>query len=195
MIPFIGLTGGIGAGKSTALGALERLGAACLSTDQVVHDLYDTDEVRAAVVQRFGPDVVKDGAIDRSAVAQRAFSTPEQRAWLEAQLWPRVGERMTAWREELERRSPPPPAAVVEVPLLFEADMEAAFDATIVVIAEEVVRSDRAAARGHHALEQRSARHLSQDEKAERATYVVTNEGTVDELESKLSAILDMLEQ
>lgn len=195
MIPFIGLTGGIGAGKSTALDALQRLGAACLSTDRVVHELYESADVRDTVSVRFGPDVLRDGAIDRAALAQRAFATAEDRMWLEGLLWPRVGARMAAWREELEDLSPPPRAAVVEVPLLFEAGTEGRFDATVAVIVDEDVRVRRASARGHQALEERSARQLSQQEKAQRATYVVLNDGTINELESKLSAILDMLQE
>jgi len=193
VVPFIGLTGGIGAGKSTALAALERLGAAVLSTDAVVHELYASDKVRDAVLERFGPDVAPGGVVDRSVLATRAFATPEQRAWLEGLLWPRVGARMAAWREGLEHADPPPRAAVVEVPLLFEAGMEGAFDATIAVLADERLRSERAAARGHEALDERGQRQLSQAEKAERATYVVLNDGTVDELEHKLSSILDKL--
>jgi dephospho-CoA kinase len=195
VIPFIGLTGGIGAGKSTALDALQRLGAACLSTDRVVHELYESADVRDTVSVRFGPDVLRDGAIDRAALAQRAFATAEDRMWLEGLLWPRVGARMAAWREELEDLSPPPRAAVVEVPLLFEAGTEGRFDATVAVIVDEDVRVRRASARGHQALEERSARQLSQQEKAQRATYVVLNDGTINELESKLSAILDMLQR
>ena len=193
MIPFVGLTGGMGAGKSAALVALERLGAATLSTDRVVHDLYETDEVRDEVVRRFGSDVAPGGVVNRSAVATHAFATPEDRAWLEGMLWPRVGARMQSWREELEHRVPPPRAAVVEVPLLFEAGMERAFDATIVVIADERLRAERAAGRGHEALDERDARQLSQQEKAQRATYTVVNDGTLGELESKLSAILEIL--
>jgi dephospho-CoA kinase len=195
VVPFVGLTGGIGAGKSTALAALERLGAAVLSTDQVVHELYETDEVVDAVVARFGAEVVADGVVDRAALARAAFATTEDRHWLEQLLWPRVGARMLAWREGLERLSPPPCAAVVEVPLLFESEMEAAFDATIAVIAEEPIRAQRAASRGHDALDERLARQLTQQEKAQRATYVVTNDGDVGELESKLSTVLEILEQ
>jgi len=195
VVPFVGLTGRIGSGKSTALAALERLGASVLSTDQVVHELYETDDVRDAVVARFGTAVASDGAIDRAAVARVAFATAEDRQWLEQLLWPRVGARMVAWREGLERSSPAPRAAVVEVPLLFEAGMEVGFDATIAVIADEQLRAQRASDRGHDALDERLARQLSQQEKAEKATYVVTNNGDIDELEAKLSTVLDILEQ
>jgi dephospho-CoA kinase len=193
VVPFIGLTGGIGAGKSTALEALERLGAATLSTDRVVHDLYEDDEVKAAVTERFGSAVVRDGAVERAALARVAFATPEDRSWLEQLLWPRVSERIVDWRQGLEQASPPPRAAIVEVPLLFESGMERVFDATIAVVADEDVRAQRAGARGHEALAERSARQLSQQEKAERATYVVSNDDSIDTLESKLSAVLDML--
>jgi dephospho-CoA kinase len=192
-IPVVGLTGGIGAGKSTALAALERLGAAVLSTDAVVHSLYEDPRVRDAVVQRWGDDIAPDGRIDRSAVAAAAFADPEERAWLEGTLWPRVGEEVARWRAGLEDLDPPPPAAVVEVPLLFEAGMEKAFDATIAVVADEDVRARRAESRGHAALNERAARQLAQDEKAQRATFVVANSGTIDDLERSLAAVLDKL--
>ena len=76
MIPLIGLTGGIGVGKSTALDALERLGAAVLSTDRIVHDLYECDEVRELVTGRFGQAVAPAGTVDRAALAERAFAGP-----------------------------------------------------------------------------------------------------------------------
>jgi dephospho-CoA kinase len=193
VIPFVGLTGGIGVGKSTALAALERLGAATLSTDRVVHDLYESDEVRSLVAERFGDDVAQGSNVDRAAIAERAFATPEDRAWLEEVLWPRVGARIAQWRDELERLSPPPRVAVVEVPLLFESGMERAFDATIAIVSDEQVRRDRAAARDHRSLGERTARQLSQEEKAAGATYVVANNGTVEELERALSAVLENL--
>ncbi len=164
-----------------------------LSTDRVVHELYDQPDVRGAVVERFGAHVAPGGLVDRAEVARAAFATPQDRAWLEEVLWPRVGERIGTWREQLERQSPPPRAAVIEVPLLFEAGMESAFDATLVIVADEDVRAQRAGARGHESLEERAARQLSQEEKAQRATYVVLNDGSVHDLEAKLSAVLDKL--
>jgi dephospho-CoA kinase len=192
-VPFVGLTGGVGSGKSTALAVLERLGAATLSTDAVVHDLYASDEVLDAVVERFGPAVASDGAVDRAALAARAFATPEDRAWLEGLLWPRVGKRIAAWRAEQLERDPPPVALVVEVPLLFEAGMEGAFDATIAVVADEEVRARRAADRGHEAADERVARQLPQDEKATRADHAVVNDGTIEDLERNLSSVVGML--
>jgi dephospho-CoA kinase len=195
VIPFIGLTGGIGAGKSTALAALARLGVPGLSTDQVVHDLYETEEVRDAMVAEFGDGVLRDGAIDRAAVAREVFPSQERREWLEQLLWPRVGARIAGWRQELDSRPDPPQAAVVEVPLLFESGMESGFDATVAVLADEEIRHERASARGHESLDERGARQLTQQEKSQRATYTVHNDGTEDELEANLSAILDMLGQ
>ena len=192
-VPFVGLTGGLGAGKSTALQALERLGAATLSTDAVVHELYASDEVRDAVVARWGPGVAPGGVVDRPAVAGHAFADPGERAWLEGLLWPRVAERVAAWYADVLQRSPAPPAAVVETPLLFEAGLEGRYDATIAVIADEDVRAARAAGRGHAAVDERSARQLTQEEKAARATYVVPNHGTVEDLERELSAVLATL--
>ncbi len=193
MPPYIGLTGGIGAGKSTALAALERLGAACLSTDRVVHELYESPEIRDAVAQRFGPAALHGDRVDRSAVARIAFAADADRAWLEQLLWPRVGERMGAFRVQAGETSPPPRAVVVEVPLLFESGLQHGFDATIAVTADEDLREQRAGARGHVAVVARSARQLTALEKSQLATYTVSNDGSVQELEDELSAILDML--
>lgn len=187
------MTGGLGSGKSTALAALERLGAATLSTDAVVHELYAGDEVREAVVARWGAEVAPGGTVDRAAIARHAFADPAERAWLEGLLWPLVGARVVAFREACEQRDPPPPAAIVETPLLFEAGMDAAYDATIAIVSDEAIRAARAAARGHEAVDERAARQLSQDEKAARATYVVHNDGSVDDLQSDLAVILNRL--
>jgi len=192
-VPFVGLTGALGAGKSTALAALERLGAATLCTDAVVHQLYATAQLRDAVVERWGEAVAPDGAVDRNAVAERVFASALEREWLESEIWPLVGARVRAWLDEIAARDPPPRAAVVETPLLFEAGMEGTYDATIAVVADEDVRAQRAGARGHVGAGERAARHLSQQEKARRATFTVDNSGSVEDLERVLSSVLDRL--
>jgi len=160
----------------------------------VVHELYRDPEVRAAVVARWGDEVAPGGTVDRALVARRAFGgDPAEREWLEGLLWPRVGARVAEWRAVEAGREPPPPALVVETPLLFEAGLEGAYDATIAVIAGEEARRERAAARGHEAVDERASRQLTQEEKAQRATFVVRNSGTLAELEVTLSELLDKL--
>jgi dephospho-CoA kinase len=193
-VPFVGLTGGMGAGKSTALAALQELGTQVLSTDAVVHELYGDERVRDAVIERWGDDVAPAGVIDRSVVAAKAFAGGEQeRRWLEGLLWPLVGARIAGWLEHVRALRPAPPAAVVEVPLLFEAGMEKGFDATIAVIAQEQTRRQRADGRGHALVDERAARQLTQAEKAQRATFVVHNDGSVEDLRRELAGVLAKL--
>jgi dephospho-CoA kinase len=193
-VPFVGLTGGLGSGKSEALRALEELGAATLSTDAVVHDLLANVALREIVTARLGDEVAPGGQLDRSLIAERVFGDEEARAWLEGELWPRVGKRVAEWKQEVDSLEPPPRAAVVEVPLLFEAGMEAVFDATIAVVADEHARSQRAGARGHASVAERAGRQLTQEEKGQRADYEVRNEGTLEELRETLSRVLARLE-
>jgi dephospho-CoA kinase len=183
----------MGAGKSTALKALERLGAAVQSADAVVHELYEGTRLRDAVLARWGPEVVPDGKVDRTAVAERAFADERERAWLEGTIWPLAGERIAVWLEQARALRPAPRAAVIEVPLLFEAGMEEMYDATIAVVTSEQLRDERATGRGHALVQERAARQFSQEEKARRATYVVRNDGSEQELERQLSGVLDKL--
>ncbi len=190
-VPFIGLTGGLGAGKSTALAALAQLGAATLSTDEVVHELLSGDELRDEVVTRLGDGVASPaGGLDRGAIASRVFESSDDREWLEGLLWPRVGQRVMEFRTEVEATYPPPPAVVVEVPLLFEAEMQDVFDHTVAVVAEEEVRAERAGGRGHEGVEERAGRQLSQAEKSQRADFTVRNDGTEEELKRELASLL-----
>jgi dephospho-CoA kinase len=191
---FIGLTGGIGSGKSEALAAFERLGAATLSSDQVVHDLLGTDELRDRLAERWGEAVLSEGAVDRGAVAQIVFNQPDELRWLEQSLFPHVGARIAAWRASLNREASGPSVAVVEVPLLFEAGIEDAFDMTVSVVADEALRAERAASRGHELVEGRAGRQLTQEEKAARADHVIRNDGSLADLEQAVRALVEQLE-
>jgi dephospho-CoA kinase len=188
--PFVGLTGGIAAGKSEALAAFGRLGAAVLSADAVVHQLLDDPEVRERLVKRWGEDVLAEGAIDRGRVGAIVFERPAELAWLESVLHPLVGERVARWRQSLPADTT---LAVVEVPLLFETGMEAAFDATVCVVAPDPTRSARSRKRGMALLERRDGRQLSQDEKAARATHVIRNDGSLPELDGQIARLMSQL--
>ena len=188
---FIGLTGSVSAGKSAALEALDRLGAATVSSDAIVHDLLATDEMRDVLVDRWGDEVAPDGGLDRSKVAEIVFRDPDELSWLESQLHPRVGQAIAEWCEGLR---PEVRVAVVEVPLLFESGMESVFDAVLAITAPLEVRAERADAKGLGEIEGRERRLLSEAEKAARSDFVVANDGTVADLEAKLEALLPELE-
>jgi dephospho-CoA kinase len=187
---FVGLTGGIGAGKSEALAAFERRGAATLSTDRVTHELLEDPEVLTELGARWGPEVAGSGEVDRARVAERVFSDREELTWLEGVLHPRVGRHVLEWRQGLgdEVR-----VAVVEVPLLFEAAMEDAFDATVALVAADEIREGRLAARGQPGLEGRSERQLDQAEKAARADHVIRNDGSLEDLDREVGDLLERL--
>jgi len=191
--PLVGLTGGMGAGKSTALELLQELGSEVLSTDRVVHELYRCDRLRDALVERWGVEVAPDGVVDRQMVAEHAFSTTEERKWLEGTLWPLVGERVAVWLALARAKEPTPRAAVVEMPLLFESGMDHACDVTIAVVADEALCFERVAAREQARASERALRQLSQEEKARRATFTVRNDGSLEALRHELSSVLDKL--
>jgi dephospho-CoA kinase len=186
----IGLTGGIAAGKSEALAAFERLGAATISSDSVVHELLDAEPMLSRLRERWGEEVAPEGGVDRTKIGEVVFADPAELKWLESQVHPLVGERIGAWLASL---SPETKIAVVEVPLLFEAEMEPVFDTTVAVVTSDEVRRSRAEARGHTLVAERDARQLPQGEKAARAEHVIENDGTREELERRLSALVAKL--
>jgi dephospho-CoA kinase len=189
--PVIGLTGAVAAGTSEALAAFERQGAAILSTDAVVHELLSTAELRELLTDRWGPEVAPGGEVDRARVGSVVFERPGELAWLESELHPRVGEMVLSWRRALGDDFR---LAVVEVPLLFETGLDSTFDATVAVVASDEARAARAGERGTEAFDARSERQLPQDEKARRATYVVHNDGSLEELGSEIAALIPRLE-
>jgi dephospho-CoA kinase len=186
----IGLTGGIAAGKSEALAAFARLGAATLSSDAVVHELLDSEPLRGRLVERWGAEIAPGEEVDRARVGEIVFADPEQLSWLEAQIHPLVRERTAAWFASLPADTE---VAVVEVPLLFEAGSDGVFDTTVAVVTADELRRSRAEQRGHALVGEREARQLSQQEKAERAEHVIENDGTIEDLERALSELIARL--
>jgi dephospho-CoA kinase len=187
---FVGLTGGIGAGKSEALAAFERRGVAVLSTDKVAHDILDDEVVRTALVERWGEGIAPDGVVDRNRVGEIVFDDREELAWLESVTHPRVGAHVLEWRQSL---GPDVDVAVVEVPLLFEAAMEDAFDTTLAVVADDEIRDGRLRERGQAGLEGREDRQLDQAEKERRADHVIRNDASLEELDREVNQLIDEL--
>jgi dephospho-CoA kinase len=188
----VAITGGIGAGKSEALKAFARHGAATISSDDIVHRLLREDEeVRGALVQRFGAGVMKNGQIDRRAIAQVVFADRGQLAWLEQLLHPRVVREYLAWREALAELPEPPAVCVTEVPLLYESGGETRFDVVVAVTAPADLRARRTAV----VDDGRSARLIPDEEKVRRADFSYVNEGTLDGLDAFVADVVERLAQ
>ena len=180
----IGLTGGIGSGKSAALQAFHRRGAAVLSADEVVHRLYVDPAVVQAVAARFGPEVLADdGSVDRPALGAAAMASDGGMAFLEELLHPRISDARTSWIAEQRAADPTPPLLVCEVPLLFEVGLADRFDAVLVVTASDDVRRARVEARGQD-FDARAALQWDEDRKVAAANASFVNDGTEAELDA-----------
>jgi dephospho-CoA kinase len=178
----VAITGGIGAGKSEALAAFERHGAGTISSDAVVHELYDDPEVKAALRERFGSD-------DRAGVRDQVVGDRDALVWLEGLLHPRVLQRTEAWLDDLRRRPDPPAVAVNEVPLLYEAGAEGRFDAVVVITAPPELRAERAGER----LDEREQRLIPDEEKVERADFAYVNDGSLEDLDAFVADVVRRL--
>jgi len=189
----IGVTGAIGAGKSSVLQAFALRGCACLSADAVVHTLYHQSRVRDAVVARFGEQVLDPaGEVDRVSLARVVFDDPNALAWLEEYLHPLVEEHMRTWLAEAQLREPAPPLVVYESPLLFEAGLTGRFDRTLVVLAAEDVRLARVASRGGlERLAERESRQWTTTKRRAAADDVIDNSGTLSELQTTVDAYIE----
>ncbi len=184
----VAITGGIGAGKSEALAAFRRHGAATVSSDEIVHRLLrEDDEVRRALLGRFGERILDEaGQINRSAIAELVFPDPHALAWLESLLHPRVAQEYLDWREQLGRLPNPPPVVATEVPLLYEVGGQERFDAVVVVTAPPEVR----AARTRGAAEQREPRLLPDAQKVTQADYAYVNDGSLEQLDAFVAGVM-----
>ena len=187
----VAITGGIGAGKSEALRAFARHGAATISSDDIVHRLLrEDDEVRSAILERFGTRVLdEDGGLDRERIGDVVFADGNELGWLEALLHPRVAREYLRWREQLARRPQPPALCVTEVPLLYEAGGEKRFDAVVTITAPRDLRARRSQA----ARDEREQRLLPDEEKVRRADFAYVNSGSLEELDAFVASVVESL--
>jgi dephospho-CoA kinase len=180
----VALTGGIAAGKSEALRAFARHGAAVISSDDVVHRLYREDEgLRAALRERWGEQVFRDGEVDRAEIGRIVFADRDELAWLESELHPRVRAATDAWLAEQTTG-----VAVAEIPLLYETGGEKRFDRVVVVTAPPEVREARRAA-----APEREGRLVPEEEKVRRADFSYVNDGSLEELDAFVAGVLEEL--
>jgi dephospho-CoA kinase len=183
----VAITGGIGAGKSEALRAFARHGAATVSSDEIVHHLLRRPDVRDAVVERMGNGVVApDGEIDRGALATVVFNDREALAWLEELLHPLVAAEYLEWRDRLAELPDAPRVSVTEVPLLYESGGDARFDKVVVITAPKKLRR----ARSHVVMDDRESRLIDDREKVARADYAFTNIGSIEELDAFVASVM-----
>jgi len=183
----VAITGGIGAGKTEALRAFARNGAATVSSDEIVHHLLRRDEVKSAIVARLGNGVLApDGEIDRGALGTVVFNDRKALDWLEALLHPLVSAEYLQWREDLAALPDAPRVAVTEVPLLYETGGDARFDKVVVITAPSKLRRMRSEV----ATDDRESRLIPDREKIERADWSFKNMGSLDELDAFVKSVM-----
>jgi len=185
----VAITGGLGAGKSEALAFFARHGSAVRSSDEVVHRLLrEDDEIKRRLFERFGEHVFDRAGhhVDRRKLASVVFGDADALVWLERLLHPRVAADNHAWREGMERKPNPPALCVTEVPLLYETGGEERFDAVVVITAPPDLREQR----GRRPDDERERRLLSDSEKASRADFSYVNDGSLEELDAFVLAVI-----
>ena len=186
----VAITGGIAAGKTEALAAFARRGAAVSSADEIVHRIYrEDDSLKSELRERWGEGVFDgDGEVDRAAVAAIVFADRSELDWLESVLHPRVGRAHMQWLDEVAARSDGPALVVVEVPLLYETGGEARYDKVVAITAAPSVREER---RG--AFVDRESRLIPDEEKLRRADFAYVNDGSLEELDAFVAGVVKEL--
>lgn len=187
----IGLTGSIGAGKSTVAGLLRERGFLVLDADAVARELTAEPAVLAQIEAAFA-GTVREGVLDRAALANLAFATSESTARLNALLHPLIRERMKEQEEAVVDGS----WVIHDIPLLFETEREGEFDAVILVDAPLETRIARVMARSGLSREDilsRESRQMPASEKRKRTPFIIENNGDLNHLQEKLDSILHQI--
>jgi dephospho-CoA kinase len=183
----VAITGGIGAGKSEALAAFARHGAATVSSDEIVHHLLRRDAVKQKIVERMGNGVVGlDGEIDRGALGTVVFNDRAALDWLEQLLHPLVSAEYLTWRDDLAALPNAPQVCVTEVPLLYESGGDTRFDKVVAITAPAQLRRARSAM----AVDERESRLLPDAEKVKRADYAYVNTGSMQDLDAFVQSVM-----
>jgi dephospho-CoA kinase len=191
----LGLTGGIGMGKSTAADLLSQRGWPVADTDQIARDIVEPGQpALAEIADRFGPEVIAaTGGLLRERLAALVFADGEKRRQLESILHPRIRE---VWRQRVEQwRREARPAGVVVIPLLFETGAQERFDRILCTACSATTQRKRLAARGwdERQVRQRIAAQISAEEKMARSHFVIWTEAGLDVHEAQLDRVIARL--
>ena len=177
----IGLAGGIASGKSFVAACFQQLGAALIDADQVGHEVLEQADVQALIADRWGPDLVKDGQVDRRRLAGIVFQPNGEAdlAELEEMTHPRIRQRIESRIQTLEAEGRYP-AVVFDAPVMFRVGWDELCDQIVFVDASLATRQQRGALRGWETgeLERRESRQVSVEQKKKRSTCVVDNSGS-----------------
>ncbi len=190
----IGLTGSIGMGKSTALNMFANLGAAVWDADAAVHRMYAAGGAAVAPVEAAFPGVVVDGTVDRAALAKIVLNDPDKLKTLEAIVHPLVGEDQAAFLAEAAAANAA--AIVLDIPLLFENNSQAFFDAVVVVSAPASVQRERVLQRPGMTEEKLAAILAQQTPDAEKraaADYVISSDQSLNAMADDIRAAYETI--
>jgi dephospho-CoA kinase len=194
----IAVTGGTASGKSSVCRVFQNLGAYVISADQITHQLLSNDNTLIQqIADLLGEQVLKEGNLDRKKVAEIVFRSPAKLLELEARIHPKVTEEIKRQWEDIQKGNTYS-LFVVEIPLLFETQDTSWYDATITVISPQeksISRFCSSTGYGPDEYERRMSRQMVPEEKARRATYVIDNSETLDELEAQVHTLFSKLRQ
>lgn len=190
MLKKVAVTGGIASGKTTVCRMFEEMGAAVYFADEIVHKLFLEPRLVEILSREFGEQIVENGQINRKALGNLVFKDPQKLKKLEGLLHPMVLESM-----EQKYAKAKGLFFIAEIPLLYEIGADERFDAVVAVVADEKVAKQRFMAKGfsEEEFKDRSKRQLSSEKKAKRAHFVITNNGTLEQLREQLLQLKDEL--
>jgi dephospho-CoA kinase len=186
----VGITGSFGSGKSSVSDCFRELGACVVDSDATVRDIYSNDEAfRSDLREKFGSSVFNEnGDIDRKTLGKRVFKNSMELEWLESRLHPLVQKH----RQQLIAKNPEA-LWIVEIPLLFEKNLEKEVDHSVSVVSSYSLRVNRLKNRGFspEEVKARTSRQLSQSQKITRADFVILNDGSFEFLKRQVKQLFD----
>ncbi len=190
----MGVTGGLGAGKSTACQRFKENGAVIFDADSIAKEILQTNQaIQDRIVEEFGADIIKDGQVDTQKLASQAFSNEENQSILNNIVHPYVIEAFEKRRDELEKKIG---LLVVDAPLIFESGFDSHLDHTLLIFASMKMRIARALRRGNLTREEilrRMDLQMPEEDKRDLASFVIENNGSIEELNQEIDKLYHQL--